>query len=395
MTDRPWSVLGAVALGNLVVAALHFGLAAAGPIVRDELDLGTAALGIVLASPAIGLMLGTYGWGLLADRTSERRVLAGAFVGFSVSTLAGAQAAAAGSTIAFTIAMLGSGLFGSAAHSAGGRAISAAFAPSRHGLVLSIRHVAIPVGAAIGGIVVPAVSLASGLATAVAGAAGLGACSAIALTVFVPSSRSARAREARRREPARGISPLRLPSMRMLALGAGSLAFVQLGIGSFLTVQLVDRAGVALSIAAAVFTASQLLGAVGRVVLGIVSDRVGNRVDVLVGVAVSVVVLVSASAVVGSTLGSVLLQALALVVVTSCNGVVVAVAASLAPAGRTGATLGMQTTANAFACSIAPIVLGAVLAAASWTAGTLVLVVVSGISFATLMRLRNTAARGA
>lgn len=382
-------MLAAVAFANLVVAALHFGLAAAGPLVRRDLDIDTATLGLVLAAPAIGLMLGTYGWGVLADRTSERRVLTGAFVGFAVAALVAAASASPDAVPAFVAALLATGLFGSAAHSAGGRVISASFPPERHGLVLSIRHVAIPVGAAIGGLLVPALVRSSGLEHATLEFGLLGFVAAIVLAVVVPSSRSVAALAARAGEVARGGSPLRLPHMWLLAVGAGSLAFVQLGIGSFLTLQFVDRAEVALAIAAGVFTAAQLAGAAGRIVLGIVSDRARDRVGVLIAVGLVAMSLVAVSLLTSSAVLATTLQAIALVAVTSCNGVVVAVAASLAPPGRTGATLGMQTTANAAACAIAPIGLGFVLAQAGWMPYLWTLVASCAVSLAALTVLRR------
>ncbi|MEO6866919.1 MAG: MFS transporter, partial [Gaiellales bacterium] len=272
-------------------------------------------------------------------------------------------------------------------HSAGGRVITAVF-PERHlGLVLSIRHVAIPVGAAIGGVLVPVLTTAYGLAWVALGSGGAGLFAAVILAVLIPSARTASARRERAQAPATGASPLRLRAMWLLAAGAGSLAFVQLGIGSFLTVQLVDRAGVSLTIAAGVFTVAQLLGGGGRLVLGIWSDRVRDRVRVLLWVAISAAMLVTASWIVQDPLTSALLQAGALVAVTSCNGVVVAVAASLAPAGRTGATLGMQTTANAAACAIAPILLGLLLTDRGWGSYLAALLIVLTISLLALLRL--------
>lgn len=382
-------MLGAVAFANLVVAALHFGVASAGPLVRSQFGLDEASLGVMLASPAIGLMLGTFGWGILADRSSERRVLAGAFLGFALSMLAAAGAAQGDSARGFGAAMLVSGAFGSAAHSAGGRAISAAFPVERHGLVLSIRHVAIPIGAAIGGVAVPAAAHVHGLGSVAAGSGTAGLLAVVALALLVPSSRSVSARRERARAPAAGRSPLQLPTMWLLAGGAGSLAFVQLGIGSFLTVQLVDRADVSIAAAAAVFTGAQLLGAAGRIVLGVWSDRVRDRVAVLQGTAVVCASLIAGAWIVSDPLVSAVLQAIALVIVTSCNGVVVAVAASLAPPGRTGATLGMQTTANAAACSVAPILLGVVLAQHGWNAFLAAVAAVLVGSMVALTRLRQ------
>lgn len=99
-------------------------------------------------------------------------------------------------------------------------------------------------------------------------------------------------------------------------------------------------------------------------------------------------VLAVAAAAIDDPLVTGLVLAATFVVVTSCNGVVVAVAASLAPPGRTGATLGMQTTANAFACALAPIVLGIVIDHVGWLAYVGVLVGVLVLSVACLRVLR-------
>ncbi len=378
-------VLVAVAFANLVVAALHFGLAAAAPLLRDLLELDAAQLGLLLAAPPLGLMLGTFAWGELADRMSERRVLTLAFVGFSVSTLGAARLA--DDAVMFGSALLLAGLFGSAAHSAGGRAIAAAFPPQHHGLVLAIRHTAIPVGGALGGIAVPLLVRSDGLATATAWAAGLGALATVGIALALPSSRRPEARAAVARAAPAGGTPLRERRLWLLAAGAACLAFVQLGVGSFLTVQLVDEAKVGIAVAAGVFTATQLLGAIGRILLGAWSDRSGDRIRILRGVAAAAGALAGVATLVPAARADAVLLAAALVVVTSCNGVVVATAASLAPTGRTGATLGMQTTANAAACTIAPVVLGALLATAGWAAFELALVVVLVASSACLAAL--------
>lgn len=390
VSRRGVAVLLAVSLANLVVAALHFGLGAAAPLLRTELSLDSTQLGALLAVPPLGLMLGTFLWGELADRTSERRILTLAFVGFALATAAGGYAARADHTLGFGAALLAAGAFGSAAHSAGGRAISAAFPPHRHGLVLSIRHTAIPIGGAIGGWFLPLLIRGHGIDSALAVGAVLGLGSALVLALVIPSSRTASARRAAAAEALEaGGSPLRVRRLWLLAVGAGFLAFVQLGIGSFLTVNLVDEAGVGIATAAGVFTASQLLAAVGRVALGFWSDRVEQRVHVLLGVGAVTAAFIAIAVASSSSAVEAAMLAGAFVVVTSCNGVVVATAASFAPAGRTGATLGMQTTANAAACTIAPIVLGITLHLGGWPAAELVLLAVLVASFACLLRLRE------
>jgi len=392
---RPWRVLGAVAFANLLVAMLHFGLAAAGPLLRREFDLDTAELGLLLAAPPLGLMLGTFLWGELSDRLEERLVLAGAFAGFAGSVAGAAWGAARSDPMALGIALLASGAFGSAAHSAGGRAISAAFPPRRHGFVLAIRHTAIPIGGALGGIVVPATARSSGFVPVLVGIALGGLLAAAIVALVLP--RSLRIGDLvehdapERAASARQASPLRDPRMWLLCIGCGSLAFVQLGIGSFLTVQLVDEAGFALGPAAAVFTGAQLAGAAGRIVFGVLSDRVGRRVGVLRWIAVAAGATMLPTVLgLGARVDAILFVA-ALVVVTSCNGVAVAAAARLAPTGRTGATLGMQTTANAAACTIAPVVLGALLHVGGWAAFAWAILGVLAVSVASLTVLLRAA----
>ena len=393
MTSARW-VLATVAFANLVVAALHFGLAASAPLLRSELGLDASQLGLLLAAPAVGLMLGTFMWGELADRFSERLVLGGAFVGFAAASATAAAAYERGA-LEFGAAILVAGAFGSAAHSAGGRAISAAWPVERHGLVLSIRHTAIPLGGAIGGVCVPLLARSEGVAQAIAVMAVLGAVAAVGIMLAVPSI-VLRSDEATADDVEAGRSPLRDRTMWLLCAGCASMAFVQLGVGSFLTVQLVGAAKVDLAIAVWVFTAAQLVGAAGRIVLGIWSDRASSRVAVLRTVAIVALLLLAPTLLGATDLADGILYALAVVAVTMSNGVSVAAAASFAPAGRTGATLGMQTTCNAAAAAVAPIVLGLLLEHAGWRGfeACVIAVLLVGVgSLSLLVRSSRAAAR--
>jgi nitrate/nitrite transporter NarK len=156
------------------------------------------------------------------------------------------------------------------------------------------------------------------------------------------------------------------------------LAFMQLGLAAFLTLYLVTHASMTAVAAGAVFAGVQLAGGASRIGLGALSDRIQRRLPLLQVVAAAVILLVCAAILVGhSNAGSVAL-AVALVVGTSWNGVAVAAAVARARDERTGAALGMQTTANAAAGALAPIVLGAVLGGWGWTS-MLALVAAAGL----------------
>ncbi|MBC7460089.1 MAG: MFS transporter [Thermoleophilia bacterium] len=385
-------MLAAVAFANLIVAAMQFGLGAAAPALRSDLGLTTLQLGFVLAGAPAGLMLGTYGWGVLADHTSERRVLTAAFVGFAAAALASAWAAHDQPVALLTLLLLITNAFGSATHSAGGRAISAVFPQRRHGTVLSIRHTAIPIGGFVGGLAVPAAVAGASLAWALVGFAALGLVVALALWLTLAHVEVVQRAVTTAPLP-RGRSPLHRPVLWLLAIGCSSVAFVQLGIASFLTIQLVDDGGLTLSRAALVFAAAQLVGAAGRVALGIWSDRVRDRLALLRGVFAGVFVLVVGAVLVTNPSVDGVLLTLILVLSTTWQGVGVAAAASLAPEGRTGSTLGMQTTLNAAAFTIAPIVIAFVLHHGGWTAVELVLggMVLVAVASLTLARVRRDA----
>lgn len=400
LRSRPVAILAAIAFANGVVAAVTFGAAAAGPLLRSTLEIGTGHLGVVLAAPGLGLMLGTFLWGELADRLDERRILIIAFLLFSAAAVVGAAAIDHRSTAGFTGSLVALGAFGSAAHSAGGRAITSAFPPDRIGLVLAIRHTAMPVGGAVGGVVLPTLARAHGFTAPMVGFAGFGVLVAAALAIALPRRTGIAARVRAAREHAhdalerltvRAHSPLRDRGMWLLCIGGSSMAFVQLGAGAFLTTQLTDEAGLTITAAAATFTAMQLVGAVLRIALGVWSDRVASRVAMLRAIAtVAFLVLVPMLVTLDGRIDGLLLV-VALGVVTSCNGVAVAAASVLAPAGRTGATLGMQTTGNALAGTIAPVLLGTLLASLGWRAFDLCLLVVLAAGIVSLTLLDRTA----
>ena len=136
---------------------------------------------------------------------------------------------------------------------------------------------------------------------------------------------------------------------------------------------------------------SQLLGALGRITLGDVADRIGEPMLVLVAVASATCLLV-AGALAAPPHAAGYLLATALLLATTWNGVAVAAAARLAPHGRTGATLGMQTTMFATMGVVAPIAVGAVLQQASWTPVLGGLLVVLLLATAGLLRLRSVIA---
>lgn len=403
MVTRRNRMLLTIGMANALVAFVHFGLAAAGPVLRAGLDIGNGGLGWLLASAPAGLMLGTFAWGHLADQIGERRALT---IAYSAATVILAAAAFVASRIwsdgprlaahpellvLLCVLLVATGAAGSAAHSAGGRAIVEAFPPHMHSRVLAIRHTFIPLGGTVGGVTMPSLLRATGLGTALAGAAVFALLLAFALARAVP-------RELPTRLDGEGValetgpSPLRVPRLWLLGGSCSMLALTQLALVSFLAVFLVDDAGLAAATAGAVFAGSQVIGAVARIAMGDLADRIGDPMLILGAVAAVTLVLLAAALAAPAHLAGFLLAG-ALLVSTSWNGVAVAAAARLAPDGRTGSTLGMQTTMFATMGVLAPIVVGAVLARASWSpvlAAGIVALAAALVGFTALRRSSGT-----
>jgi MFS family permease len=379
--SRGVRVLAAIGAANALISAVSFGVAAAGPQLRAGLDMSTQALGLVLAAIPAGLMLGTFAWGVAADRIGERRTLVlswcVAVVALVVSAVLGAEAwndePGAGLLAALAGSFLVTGIAGSSAHSAGGRAITEAFPPRLHGRVLSIRHTFIPLGGTLGGVAVPWMLHVWGLAEVLGISAVLAAAVTADIRFALPADSSDIVRHPDEQIHARsssnpavkGPSPLTRPDLWLLTGSCSMFALVQLGLVSFLTSFLVDEAQLRVAAAVAIFSVSQLLGAIGRITLGDISDRVGDPIRVLQVLALLGIVLA-----IGALTLPVLVEgyvlAVMLLVFTSWNGVAVAAAARRAPLGRMGATLGMQTTLNAAMGVVAPIAVGAMLDGAGW-----------------------------
>jgi MFS family permease len=122
--------------------------------------------------------------------------------------------------------------------------------------------------------------------------------------------------------------------------------------------------------AGAVLAAAQLVGAIGRVGVGLGSDRLGTRLRLLRGlVAVFAVTLVAGAALLRAPV-AVTAAGLGLAAVLGLcwNGLAFLTVAETAPPSRRGVALGLQNTAVAVAGTAAPVGFGLAVAGAGWTA---------------------------
>jgi sugar phosphate permease len=158
-----WAVLAAGTAAAASGSAFFIGLPVLAPAIRDEFGLTLSQLGLVLACLWIGTLLTLLGWGLLADRFGERAVLS---TGLTACGLLAAAAGWAGSATTLAVLLLLASAAGASVNAASGRAVMQWFGPEERGLALGIRQTAIPAGAGVSALTLPAINDAGGLKAA-------------------------------------------------------------------------------------------------------------------------------------------------------------------------------------------------------------------------------------
>ena len=358
-----WTILGAGVVAQASFSALLIGLASIAPAIQHRYGLSLAQVGVVLAAVNIGTVVTLFPWGLLADRIGERKTIGVGLTGCGAAVAGAAFAGSFGALIAFLA--LG-GALGGCVQSASGRAVMSWFAPAERGLALGIRQTAVPLGGAIAAVLLPALAAGPGLRwsfLALAVGAGLGAAVGLALLRDAPAGEL----------EAELVRPLR--DRRLWLLCGGSTLYLagQFAILGFVVLFLHEHRGFSNRAAAGVLAAVQVLGGVARIVAGRWSDRLRKRIVPLLWIGVSLAAaLVLSSALVDASLW--LLVPSLLVAGTfglSWNGLSYTAAAERAGAARSGAAIGIQQTTLAMGSIVFPIAFAAVVDAASWRLGYL------------------------
>ncbi|ROP39614.1 MFS transporter [Saccharothrix texasensis] len=360
-----WVVLAVGAVAQGTNAAVFLGLPAITPQLRAHFGLSLPQVGMLLGAVNLGTMLTLVPWGAAADRRGERLVMA--IGGFGAAGCL-ALAAVDGPVVA-GLALVGVGLFGASVNAASGRAVLTWFPARRRGLAMGIRQTATPLGAALAAAVLPVVALRAGVPVAFLALAGFTAFVAVAVALWV-------------REPPWAVRAgggrhgvvLKDPALIRLSAASGLLVVPQFTAAALMVELLHDHRGVAVGLAAGLFAAAQVSGGIGRLVVGVWSDRAATRVrplkalSVLIAIGFALCAALDRAPVWALVCALVPTAALAL----CWNGVAITAAGELAPPGRTGIALGMQNTANYLSATVTPPLAGLVAVGIGWPAALLV-----------------------
>lgn len=316
--------------------------------------LSLAAAGLIAGAPIAGTMCTLVAWGALVDRIGERFVIIASLVastlGLTVASLISGDHVA----LAITLFLTGAGSAGTAA--ASGRIVVGWFPPERRGMVMGIRQISQPVGVAFASLTIPVLAQQHTVAMALLAPAALGALAAIAcfLTVVDPT-RPARAATQIVTNPYR--------SDRYLArihLASALLVIPQFTVWSYMLVWLqIDRHWTAAS-AGLLVAIAQLLGSLGRIGAGQVSDMVSSRMRPLRWISVlATVTMVALGLAMGADVWvAIPLIVLASVVTVADNGLAFTATAERAGPWWSGRALGVQNTGQYLTAAAVPPVVG-------------------------------------
>lgn len=351
----PWVMLAAGTLAQGASAVTIHGPAFLIPSLTDS-GLTLAQAGAVAAAPMVGVLLTLIAWGLVVDRWGERTTLLTCLGGATLATglatgLDPGSGPAASSVWQLWLLLAAAGGCAAGCASASGRLVVGWFPPRRRGLAMGVRQMAQPLGVGIGAVSVAVVAERHGVGAAlwVPTLATLAGALLVAAVVADP------------RRPARTEAPAASPYrgddyLVRVHVASAFLAVPQFLVWTFALVWLVEERGWSAAAAGALVGISQLLGALGRIAAGHLSDRVASRMRpmrwIAVGAAATMLALGATAALDWSLAVGVLL--LAAIVTVADNGLAFTGVAERAGPFWSGRALGVQNTAQYLLASAVP-----------------------------------------
>jgi sugar phosphate permease len=362
---RRWLVLAVGTFAQASQAAVLFGLAVLAPDLRDRYDLSLTQVGVLLGVSSIGAVLTLLPWGLAADQIGERVTGTVGLLGASAA-MAGAAYASDFAVLVLLLAIAGAS--GASINTATGRAVTSWFTRATRGFALGVRQTSVPIGGLVAAVGIPLIVEESGSRGALLVLAGFSlaaGCLAAGWLVEGPV----------REDEGFGadvFKPLRDRRIWRLSVGSALLICTQVAITGFVVIFLESQHDLSATEAGLVLAAINIVGAAGRLLSGLRSDRRGGaRVALIRAIAAATAIAVAAAAVLtGATVWLLVPALVAGGGLSMCwNGLAVAAAVETAGPRRSGAALGLQQTVLGVAVALTPLAFAPFVESTSWRAG--------------------------
>jgi sugar phosphate permease len=349
---RRWFILAVGLIAQATTCSFLYGLPFLIPALEADHGLSLTTASLLISAPLLGLLGALIAWGAAADRFGERTVMT---IGLALTGVLLLASLALPGFVLFGVGLLLAGACAASVNAASGRVVLGWFSARERGLAMGIRQTAQPVGVGIAAASLPPLAAAFGFATAVALPAVLCLMSAVLVWfVVVDPPRPART-------VAAATSPYTGPSATTLVrlhLASAMLVIPQFVSATFAVTYLVSSRGWSPTAAGQLVAVVQVVGAGGRILAGVWSDRAGSRtrpMRLIAVFAMATMVLWAVGDALDSWLAVVALVA-ALVVTVTDNGLGFTATAELAGPFWAGRALGVQNTGqNVAAMAAAPL----------------------------------------
>ena len=362
-TPRPWLMLAfgvlAQASSTVFVSTPAFLI----PLLHTERGLSLGQAGLLASAPTLGLVTTLILWGALSDRIGERWVIAS---GLALTALAALGALFARDYVTLGALFFLGGMASASPNAASGRVVIGWFPKERRGLAMGIRQMCQPLGVAVAALTVPQLAPSGGIPAALAVPAVLCGVSAVLCAVGIvdPPRPPKTAGDGRDAHPQATWKPYRQTSLLWrIHLVSMLLVVPQFTISTFGLVWMVTQLHFSSLAAGVVIGVSQFAGALGRIGVGLLSDRVGSHLRPLRWVSLSAVgamLLLAVASALGAGWAAVILIVAAVVTVAD-NGLAYTAVAEIAGPFWSGRALGTQNTGQFLAASVVGPAVGALI----------------------------------
>ncbi|MEU3275436.1 MFS transporter [Saccharomonospora sp. NPDC006951] len=354
---RRWLILALGHIAQTASCAFLYGIPFLVPTMRASENLTLSEAGAVVAAPSIGLLLTLIVWGAAADRYGERLIMA---LGLGCSGLLLTFAGLGGHSLAVLFALfVAAGACTASVNAASGRVVMGWFGAHERGMAMGVRQTAQPLGVGVAALVLPPLAEHWGFRAAILFPAAFAVAAAIGVALFVVDP----PRPAEAPDEPKARSPYRTPTLWRVHGASALLVVPQFAVSAFAPVYLVAVHDWSPLAAGWFLAVVQGLGAIGRLVCGYWSDRVGSRLRPMriLAVASAAVMLLVAVGDASWPWLVVLALVLAAVITVSDNGLGFTASAELAGLPWAGRAMGVQNTGQNIAAALTPPLLGLVI----------------------------------
>ncbi|QGM45188.1 MFS transporter [Methylocystis heyeri] len=353
-----WTALALATWAQVAGCFLMQGLGALGPQMQRAMGLNAAKIGLLSSSAQLAPIIGLLVAGELLDRFSERLIVGLGAAMVSASIFAASRAESYTALLAcLVVASIGY----SSVQPGGGKAVASWFAPNQRGLAMGVRQAGLPLGAALGTLILPAVAQLRDWRGAFALGALVALLGGLSFAALYRAPAEGAPRLAEFPPLSERLALLRLPGMRRILLPGVTLVSLQFALSVYLPLDVRDRFALPAETGVAALFAAQAAGAVGRIVLAFWSDHSDHGRYFPLQASMAALVAGTAAYVALPAASPALLYALALWLGFfgfGWYGPWIALVSETAPPGRIGFMIGLVMAVNQIAVVLAPPLFG-------------------------------------